>query len=185
MKCENLRDFISENSNSVPLFSFPPRSHFMLSASVVWAGGFGKLSLVLWTLKFIHDCSTGHLLQQVIDHSLTFHPIFYMHTVSWASQVVLAVKNTHANAAEVRDMGSILESGRSPGERHGNPLQYSCLENPEDRGAWRATVQRVTHSWTWPKQLSKHAYHFIVQTGLWPVRNPATQQKVSGLVSEA
>ena len=70
-----------------------------------------------------------------------------MHTVSWASQVVLAVKNTPANAAEVRDMGSILESGRSPGERHGNPLQYSRLENPEDRGAWKATVQRVTQSW--------------------------------------
>ena len=51
------------------------------------------------------------------------------------------VKNPSANAG---DMGSIPESGRSLGEGHGNPLQYSCLENPMDRGAWWATVHRVT-----------------------------------------
>ena len=45
-------------------------------------------------------------------------------------------------------MGSIPELGRSPGEGNGNPLQYSCLENPMDRGAWQATVHRVTQSWT-------------------------------------
>ena len=44
-------------------------------------------------------------------------------------------------------MGSIPESGRSPGGGHGNPLQYSCLENPMERGAWRATVHRVAKSW--------------------------------------
>ena len=43
---------------------------------------------------------------------------------------------------------SIPESGRSPGERNGNPLQYSCLGNPTDRGAWRATVHGVAKSWT-------------------------------------
>ena len=46
------------------------------------------------------------------------------------------VKNLSANAGDLRDMGSISGSGRSPGEGHGNPLQYSCLENPLDRGAW-------------------------------------------------
>ena len=46
------------------------------------------------------------------------------------------VKNPPANAGHVRDMGSIPGSGRSPGEGNGNPLQYSCLENPVDRGAW-------------------------------------------------
>ena len=56
--------------------------------------------------------------------------------VGWASQVVLVVKNLPANAGHVRDMGSIPGLGRSPGGRHGNPLQYSCLENPMDRGAW-------------------------------------------------
>ena len=52
-----------------------------------------------------------------------------------ASQVVLVVKNPPANAGDVRDVGLIPGWGRSPGEGHGNPLQYSCLENPMDRGA--------------------------------------------------
>ena len=56
-----------------------------------------------------------------------------------------------------RDMGSITGSGRSPGGRHGNPLQYSCLENPMDRGAWWVIVHRVTQSWTQLKLLSMHA----------------------------
>jgi len=51
-----------------------------------------------------------------------------------------------ANAGDIRDGGSIPRSGRSPGEGLGNPLQYSCLENPTDRGAWRATVHRVAKS---------------------------------------
>ena len=50
------------------------------------------------------------------------------------------VKNLPANAGDIRDTGSIPGSGRSPGGRHGNPLQYSCLENPIDRGIWLATV---------------------------------------------
>ena len=62
------------------------------------------------------------------------------------SQVALVVKNVPANAGDVRDKGSIPGSGRSPGRGHGNPLQYSCLENPMDRGAWWATVHRVAES---------------------------------------
>jgi len=58
------------------------------------------------------------------------------------------VKNLPANAGEIRDTGSIPGPGRSPGEGHGNPLQYSCLENPMDTGAWQATIQKVTKSWT-------------------------------------
>ena len=52
----------------------------------------------------------------------------------WPSQVALVVKNPSANAGDMRDMGLIPGSGRSPEEGHGNPLQYSCLENPMDRG---------------------------------------------------
>ena len=52
-------------------------------------------------------------------------------------------KDMLANAGNIRDMGSIPGSGRSPGGEHGNPLQYSSLKNPMDRGAWRATIQRV------------------------------------------
>ena len=58
------------------------------------------------------------------------------------------VKNRLAKAGDVRDMGSIHGLGRSPGEGHGNPLQYSCLENPMDRGIWRAVVHRVAKSQT-------------------------------------
>ena len=63
-----------------------------------------------------------------------------------ASQVVLVVKNLLVNARDIRDAGSIPGSGRSPGKGHGNLLQYSCLENPMDRGAWQATVYRVAKS---------------------------------------
>ena len=56
------------------------------------------------------------------------------------------VKNPPANAGNLRDAGSIPGSGRSPGEGHGNPLQYSGLENPMDRGAWWATVHGVAES---------------------------------------
>jgi len=68
--------------------------------------------------------------------------------------VVLVVKNPPANAGDLRDAGSISGLGRSLGGRHGNPLQYSCLENPMDRGAWWALVHRVTKSQTLLKQLS-------------------------------
>ena len=54
-------------------------------------------------------------------------------------------KNPLVNAG---DAGSVPGLGRSPGEGNGNLLQYSCLENPMDRGAWQATVQKVTKSWT-------------------------------------
>ena len=62
--------------------------------------------------------------------------------------MVLVAKNPPASAGDVRDMGLILGWGRSPGERNGYSLQYSCLENPMDRGAWWAIVHRVAKSWT-------------------------------------
>ena len=62
--------------------------------------------------------------------------------------MVLVVKNPPANAGDGRDVGLIPGSGRSPGGGNGNLLQYSCLENPMDRGAWQATVHRVAKSWT-------------------------------------
>ena len=53
-------------------------------------------------------------------------------------------KNLPANAGDVRDVSSVPGLGRSPGEGYGKPLQYSCLENPVDRGAWQAAFQRVS-----------------------------------------
>ena len=63
-------------------------------------------------------------------------------------QVVLTVKNLLANVGDVRDTSLIPGTGRSPEGGQGKPLQYSCLENPINRGAWRATVHRVTKSGT-------------------------------------
>ena len=66
------------------------------------------------------------------------------------------VKNPPANAGDLRDTGSIPESGRSTGGGHGNPLQYSCLEDHMDRGAWQAPVYRVSKSQIQLKPLSTH-----------------------------
>ena len=64
------------------------------------------------------------------------------------SQVAHWVKNSTANAGDTRDAGSIPGSGRSPGEGNGNPLQYSCLGNPMDGGAWRTTIHGIAKSRT-------------------------------------
>ena len=74
-----------------------------------------------------------------------------------ASQVVLVLKNLPTNARDTGDMGSIPESGRPSGEGHGNPLQYSCLVNPVDRGAWWSMVHMVAKSRTLLKLLSTHS----------------------------
>ena len=71
-------------------------------------------------------------------------PIIYQE----ASQVALVVKNPSAKAGDLRHTSSIPGWGRSPGGGHGNLLQYSCLDNPVDRGAWQATVQGFTKSQT-------------------------------------
>ena len=62
--------------------------------------------------------------------------------------MVLVVKNLPANAEDIRETGSVSGLGGSPAGGHGNPLHYSCLENPMDRGAWQATVHRIAKSWT-------------------------------------
>ena len=79
--------------------------------------------------------------------------------MKWASHVVLVVKNPPANARDIRDMGSIPRLGRSPEGGYGNPLQYSCLENPMDRGAWWVMIHGVTKSQTQLKQPSMHAHN--------------------------
>ena len=78
-----------------------------------------------------------------------------------SSHLALEVKNLPANAGDAGDMGLVLGSQRSPGGGHSNPLQYSWLENPMDRGAWQATVHRVTKSWTWLKWLRMHTCTYI------------------------
>ena len=78
------------------------------------------------------------------------------YTYRAASQVVLVIKNLPANTEDIRDVGSVPGSGRSSGGGHGNPLHYSWLENPIDRGAWQATVHSFAKSWTQLKWLNNH-----------------------------
>ena len=73
-------------------------------------------------------------------------------------------KETACNAGNVREVGLIPGSRRSRGEGHGNPLQYSCLENPMDRGAWQATVHRVAKSQT---QIKGLCTQYIVCFGMF------------------
>ena len=74
------------------------------------------------------------------------------------------LKSLPANIEDAGDTGSIPESGRSPGEGNGNPLQFSCLENPMDKRAWQATVHGVSKSWT---QLSVHTVKVELNNALW------------------
>ena len=108
---------------------------------------------------------------QESDPNAAFKKYAHTHTYVWASQVALVVKDP-PNAGNIRDTSSIPEWRRPPGGGHSNPLQYSCLENPVNRGAWRATIHRFTKSWTRLKQLSMHVHththththiHFAVQ----------------------
>ena len=80
------------------------------------------------------------------------HLPVYLTWMALSASVALVVNNMPDNAGDARDAGSTPGSGRSPGGGNGNPVQYSCLENPMDRGGWQVTVrvsQRVGHDWAW------------------------------------
>ena len=101
----------------------------------------------------------------ILHHEASTHlPLRLQHKSRCrASQVALVVKNPAANAGDIRDADWIPRSGRSSEGGHGNPLQYSCLENLIDRGAWQATVHRVSKSHTWLSDLAhmhKSCYMF-------------------------
>ena len=94
-------------------------------------------------------------LSDPMDCSLpgsSVHGIFQARVLEWGaiafSMVVLVVKNLSINEGDIRNASLIAGLGRSPGEGNGNPLQYSCLENPLDRGTWWATVHGVAESRT-------------------------------------
>ena len=85
---------------------------------------------------------------QIDSYSNIYMHIYLIMSVGvWASQVMLVVKNLPVKAGAIRYVVSVLGLGRSSGGGHGNPLQYDCLENPRDSGAWRATVHGVAKSW--------------------------------------
>ena len=100
-----------------------------------------------------------------LTHPYIHHPSIY--SVTWlhscyepvrASQSALVIKNPPANAGDRKDADSIPGLGGSPGVGHGNPLQYSCLENPMDREVWQATGHRVSKSQTRLKRVGMHAH---------------------------
>ena len=103
---------------------------------------------------FLNENSNYSFLNTIMDGSLLMNLFIFLSNLTThgreggAFRVVLVVKNPPTRAGEVRDVGSIPGSERSPGGGHGNPLQYSCLENPMDSGSWQAAVLRVTESWT-------------------------------------
>ena len=105
----------------------------------VFARKFPRMLTVVILLSFFHVFVFDFLI---------------MTGVSWW----LSDKESACTAGDIGDMGSIPVLGRSPGGGHGNPLQYSCLENLMDRGAWWATVHGVAKSQTWLKVLST-AWH--------------------------
>ena len=92
-----------------------------------------------------------------------------------AFQVALVVKNPPAHVGDGRDLGLTPGSRRSPGGGHGNPVQYSCLENPMDRGAWKATIHSVAKSWTW---LSEWAHMHASGVGVCRAPSAAEPQSV-------
>ena len=107
----------------------------------------------------------------------------WTHLLLWTQQnynhqMALVVKNSLANAGDIRDRGLTPESGRSPQGGHGNPLQYSCLENSLDRGAWRATVHRITKSWIQIRWLSTHTEQLSIRMTWRPQKTfSATKDK--------
>ena len=101
----------------------------------------------------------GKIAHTVVNPFISVLLINSIYHDEWASQVALVVKSSPANAGHIRNAGSIPGSGRSCGGGHSNPLEYSCLEYPMDRGAWWATVHRVTKSWTRLKQLTMYVHH--------------------------
>ena len=98
-----------------------------------------------------NDCNDNSIqmicFNRSCDHRLFFKS-FNITLFLYRSMVIQLIKNTPTNAGDTRDVGSIPESGRSPGVGTGNPLQYSCLENFMDKTAWWATVHGVKRSQT-------------------------------------
>jgi len=99
--------------------------------------------------KLSHLDKSPHSFKESVSKVLQKNSCFELIYVTiWASLVTQMVKNLPAVLRATGDQGSVPGLGRSPGEGNGNPLEYSCLENPIDRGAWQATVHGVAMSQT-------------------------------------
>ena len=112
-----------------------------------WAHCVANAPWTCWLKSLALKISVGNSTAGQLD-SPVYVKAYFSLFFNWsrASQVSLVVKNPPANAGDLRDKGLIPGLGRFPGGGNGNPLQYSFLENPMDRGAWRATVHGVAES---------------------------------------
>ena len=104
-----------------------------------------------------YDWATSLHFHWLTDHYILWCIWWYM--VYFWHPCGAVVENPFASAKDVRDVGSVPGLGRSPGAGNGNPLQYSCLDNFMDRGAWQAVVHGITKSQTW---LSDEHYTFTL-----------------------
>ena len=152
---------------------FPSYSHISERMSKIFCLTFKPFFFLPISIIISTICTHTHTL-----FFITFaYPSFNLHTGSkWLrvqaleidllisnTQVTLLVKNPSATGEDIRDAGLIPGLGRSPGGVHGNPCQYSFLENPMDRGAWWAMIHRVTKSQTQQRQLSMPTLNFLVK----------------------
>ena len=120
----------------------------------------GRQSLHHWATGEAHVSVYTRILHLCV--CFCTRVIVYRHTIFICiAQVALTVKNPPANAGDLRDASSIPGLGRSSGEGNGNPLQYPCLENSMDRGAWWTTVHGFAKNWTRFKWFSTHMYIYI------------------------
>ena len=117
---------------------------------------------------------------------LLFTGLIKGHFLPFIVQVALMIKNPPANAGSTRDVGSVPGLGRSPGEGHGNPLQYSCLENPMDRGAWWATVHRTEKSQTQMKRFSMcNICKFCQENAYWQLQDPCWKKEIESTLTSS
>ena len=141
-----------------PVF-LPGKSHGQRSLAGCSPWGCKESDTAAWLHFHFHFRENLTNLREINGPFFTlvlWNIIYACYTYLGASQMALVVKDPPTNTWEIRDMCSVPGLGRSPGGGNGNPLLYSCLENPIDRGVWQAMVYGVTKSWTQPNQFSMH-----------------------------
>ena len=172
------------------MYHYIPRAHLRL-----WKNEWAHTSLCPW-LTDLGSCTFKTTVTNIVISSSS--SIKSAGNQYGTSQVVLVVKNPPANAGHVRDLALNPGLGRTPGGGHGNPLQYSCLENPLDKGAWRAIVLGVAK--TWLKWLSTahtnigfsllcilrsviYLRHAVRAQGFWAVKSLLLWEDVDSLLA--
>ena len=113
----------------------------------------GMLTVLQLKSNWMNEWMSEYMHAYILPNKVSFEDS----QSPWASQVALVVKNLLANAGDLRDVGLVPGSERSPRGGNGHPFQYSCQENPMDRGPGEATIHRVAKSHTWLKQLNTHS----------------------------